>query len=167
MFQPNPVYTYSYQVSDDDQQTYMAKTENRDGDDVTGEYSYVDALGQLVTVTYTAGAMGYSETREVTPNFVEIRSRPAPVAPAAVAQRTQTVVESSNTGFSGNAGFGSGGSSRTVTTVQQAAPIPVQQAAPVARVQETVTTTSDSSNSDLIARILAQLTPLIQVFASL
>ena len=164
MFQPNPVYTYSYQVSDDDQQTYMAKTENRDGDDVTGEYSYVDALGQLVTVTYTAGAMGYSETREVTPNFVEIRSRPAPVAPAAVAQ---TVVESSNTGFSGNAGFGSGGSSRTVTTVQQAAPIPVQQAAPVARVQETVTTTSDSSNSDLIARILAQLTPLIQVFASL
>ena len=48
----------------------MAKTENRDGDDVTGEYSYVDALGQLVTVTYTAGAMGYSETREVTPNFL-------------------------------------------------------------------------------------------------
>ena len=85
LFQDNPVYTYSYQVSDDDQQTYIAKTENRDGDEVTGEYSYVDALGQLVAVTYTAGAMGYTETREITPNFVEIRARPAP-APAAVSR---------------------------------------------------------------------------------
>ena len=37
----------------------------------------MDPLGNLVKVTYTAGIMGYTETREVVPNFVEIRSRPA------------------------------------------------------------------------------------------
>ena len=168
LLQDNPVYTYSYQVSDDDQQTYIAKTENRDGDEVTGEYSYVDALGQLVAVTYTAGPMGYTETREITPNFVEIRARPAP-APAAAAAVSSSQTTSS-AGFSGSAsGFSSGGGS--VTTVQQAAPIvssvrTVTQAAPVrSSVQETVTT-SESGNSDLIARILAQLTPLIQVLYS-
>ena len=63
-----PTYSYQYQVADDSKQTYITHDENRDGDVVTGEYSYVDPLGQLVTVTYSAGAEGYTETREVTPN---------------------------------------------------------------------------------------------------
>ena len=36
----------------------------------------MDPLGSLIKVTYKAGAMGYTETREVVPNFVQIRSRP-------------------------------------------------------------------------------------------
>ncbi len=74
-FQQHPVYAYSFQVADDDEQTYIAKQESRDGDETTGEYSYVDATGSLVTVTYRAGPMGYTEERSVQPNFVTIRSR--------------------------------------------------------------------------------------------
>jgi hypothetical protein len=75
--QPNPQYTYSYQVSADDQQTYLAHEENRNGEDVTGKYSYVDPLGSLITVTYTSGIMGYTENRDVKENFVAIRSQPS------------------------------------------------------------------------------------------
>ena len=113
----------------DDEQTYIAHTESRDGADVsavklnssyfifdpphmnhfqvTGEYSYVDPLGNLIKVTYTAGVMGYTETREVVPNFVQIRSRPvtpepvpapAPVRPVALpaVQQVQQVTTSSS-----------------------------------------------------------------------
>ena len=58
----------------------------------------MDPLGNLVKVTYTAGIMGYTETREVVPNFVEIRSRPVvakkvvQVAKPAV-QKVQQVVQ--------------------------------------------------------------------------
>merc|ERR1712027_281446 len=57
-FDPNPVYTYSYQVSDDHEQTYMQKEENRNGDELTGKYQYVDALGQLIVVTYRSYRAG-------------------------------------------------------------------------------------------------------------
>jgi len=112
MFDPNPVYTYNYQVSNDLAQTYIAQKESRDGDAVSGEYSYVDALGNLVTVTYTANdADGYSETREVQENFVQIRSKPVQKV------STSAVVEA---------------------------------------------TSSSSSDSSLVARIIAQLSPFIK-----
>jgi len=77
MFDPNPQYTYQYQVANEKFQTYIAQKESRDGDAVSGTYSYVDPLGQLITVTYTANAAdGYSETREVQANFLKIRSQP-------------------------------------------------------------------------------------------
>merc|ERR1711936_405948 len=63
-------------------QVYITQTEGRDGDDLTGTYSYVDSRGALVTVNYEAGPMGYSETRDEELGFVEIRSQPARVAPA-------------------------------------------------------------------------------------
>jgi len=113
MFDPNPVYTYNYQVSNDVAQTYIAQKESRDGDAVSGEYSYVDALGNLATVTYTANdADGYSETREVQENFVQIRSKPVKKEVS-----TSTVVEA---------------------------------------------TSSSSSDSNLVARIIAQLSPFIK-----
>merc|ERR1711963_1124898 len=141
-FNPNPQYAYAYQVADDDQQTYIAHQEERDGVDVTGEYSYVDPLGNLVVVKYTAGVMGYTETREVQPNFVEIRRRqsvsvaapaPAPVrAPAPAPAPVRQVV-------------------------QQVRPV-VQQAVQ----QQTSSSSSSSNDSDLVARIIAQLTPFIR-----
>jgi len=82
MFDPNPQYTYTYQISNDKAQTYIAKTETRDGANVQGEYSFVDANGSLITVKYQADDVnGYTETREVTENFLKIRSQPV-VAPA-------------------------------------------------------------------------------------
>jgi len=50
--------------------------------DPSGTYSFVDPRGALVTVNYEAGPQGYSETREEKLGFVEIRSKPARVAPA-------------------------------------------------------------------------------------
>merc|ERR1712128_169754 len=77
-----PVYNFQYKVADDGEQTYISQEETRDGDDVSGSYSYVDADGALVTVNYEAGAMGYSETRDKQIGFVQMRARPV---------RTQTV----------------------------------------------------------------------------
>merc|ERR1711973_727297 len=51
MFDPNPVYTYNYQVSNEDAQTYITAKENRDVD-------------------------GYTEIREVQENFITIRAKP-------------------------------------------------------------------------------------------
>ena len=52
LLQPNPQYKYAYQVSDEGFQTYIAHEENRDGENVSGQYSYVDPLGSLITVRY-------------------------------------------------------------------------------------------------------------------
>ena len=80
--QPNPQYTYKYQVSDEEEQTYTAHEESRDGPAVTGQYSYVDPLGSLIIVKYVADDEGYRETREVQENFLTIRARkPHPKAP--------------------------------------------------------------------------------------
>merc|ERR550525_1599964 len=69
-------YQYSYKVADDEAQTYLNKDETRDGENVQGTYSYVDATGGLVTVTYTAGPDGYNEQREVQKGFVTMRNIP-------------------------------------------------------------------------------------------
>jgi len=126
MFDANPQYTYAYQVANDEKQTYITQEESRDGDEVQGSYSYVDANGSLVTVKYTANDVdGYTETREVQENFVTIKSLPATRVTAAVATRPAPVA---------------------------VAPRPVAVAArPVA-----------TGNSDLVARIIAQLTPYVK-----
>ena len=99
-------------MSDDREQTYMTHNENRDGNAVTGSYSYVDPNGSLITVTYTADENGYNETREVQEKFVEISEKP---------KRTTT-------------------------------PKPTQ---PPRR-------PAPSNDSDLVAKIIAQLTPFIK-----
>merc|ERR1712045_530082 len=75
-------YNFEYKVADDQDQTYITQNEARDGDELQGTYSFVDPRGALVTVNYEAGPEGYSETREEKLGFVEIRSKPARVAPA-------------------------------------------------------------------------------------
>merc|ERR1712128_276021 len=75
-FDENPQYNFNYKVADDLEQTYIARDEARDGENVRGSYSYVDPLGYLITVTYTAGPEGYQETREIQENFVTINQRP-------------------------------------------------------------------------------------------
>ena len=110
--QPNPQYQYKYQVSDDPQQTYIAHEEQRDGAAVSGQYSFVDPLGALIVVKYTAGEDGYSETREARQGFVSIRSKPV---------KTEVVVPASRP-----------------TSVRK------------------------NTDSDLVAKIISQLTPFIK-----
>ena len=131
-FNPYPVYTYSYQVADDTEQTYIAHEENRDGEDVKGEYSYVDPTGDLIRVTYRAGANGYTEERSVEPAFIKIRSRPATTS-----QRTTSSSSDGNQGA-------------------------VVRVAPQSQRVVSTTTSNSNGNGDLVARILAQLTPFIQ-----
>ena len=69
------MYNFELKVSDDLEQTYIVQNEERDGNELTGSYSYVDANGDLVTVNYKAGVAGYEETREVQEGFIEIKPR--------------------------------------------------------------------------------------------
>merc|ERR1712088_557140 len=66
---------YEYKVADSDAQNYISKSEDRDGDTLTGTYSYVDPNGDLVTVNYEAGPMGYSAVSEKQEGFVNIRKQ--------------------------------------------------------------------------------------------
>merc|ERR1712106_763342 len=84
-----------FKVADDGEQTYISQEEAREGDKLSGTYSYVDSDGALVTVNYEAGAMGYSETRDKQEGFVQMRARPV---------RTQTLaVENSAAGTAARA----------------------------------------------------------------
>merc|ERR1711892_927257 len=83
-FDENPQYNFNYKVADDLEQTYISMDEARDGENVRGSYSYVDPLGSLITVIYTAGSEGYQETREIQDNFITINQRPATRATVSV-----------------------------------------------------------------------------------
>merc|ERR1712211_169891 len=94
-------YNYQFQVADDDEQTYITQSEARDGDDVTGTYSYVDPNGDLITVNYQAGPMGYTQTLDKQVGAVQITAKPV---------RTQAVSQSGNSGsssFNSGSSFGS------------------------------------------------------------
>merc|ERR1712165_668865 len=43
-------YNFEYEVADNDAQTYISQSEDRDGDNLTGTYSYVNPDGALITV---------------------------------------------------------------------------------------------------------------------
>merc|ERR1711963_922864 len=68
-------YNYEYKVADEVAQNYISKSEARDGDNLTGQYSYVDPNGALVTVNYEAGPMGFSATTDKQDGFLSINSR--------------------------------------------------------------------------------------------
>ena len=85
-------YNFEYKVAEDEAQVYITQNEARDGDDLTGTYSFVDPRGALITVNYEAGPEGYSETREEKLGFLEIRSKPARVAPAPPAKVDQATL---------------------------------------------------------------------------
>jgi len=78
-------YNFEFKVADNEDQTYITQQEARDGDELTGSYSYVDPTGALITVNYQAGLDGFSQTTDKKEGFVEIRPKPARVAPTAVA----------------------------------------------------------------------------------
>ena len=92
---------------------------------VTGSYSYVDPTGALITVTYTAGVMGYTETRERQEGYLDISSRSAPASSSASSASRRVTSSSSSSSSSSGVGaaanrFSSssaGGSQQTTTTL--------------------------------------------------
>merc|ERR1712086_1184688 len=116
-----PVYNFEYKVADAEAQTYISQSENRDGDTLTGMYSYVNPDGALITVNYEAGPMGYSQTLDQQDGFISIN--PQPVKAAVATSSTSSASGSSSgssSGFSGatstasNAGFSSSTSSSSL-----------------------------------------------------
>merc|ERR1712110_181030 len=73
----DPVYNFEYKVADDTEKTYISRNEERDGNELSGSYSFIDATGALVTVDYTAGVNGYAETRSKEAGKVTMKAVPA------------------------------------------------------------------------------------------
>merc|ERR1712168_560338 len=121
-----------------DAQTYISQSENRDGDSLTGTYSYVNPAGALITVNYEAGPMGFSQTLDQQDGFVEIKPQPVKVSSSSSSSASGSRVTSSGSGsrFSGatstasNTGFSSTSSSSSSATSSFVAAQPVAVAAP-------------------------------------
>merc|ERR1712117_580571 len=115
-------YNFEYKVADNEAQTYISQSEDRDGDSLTGTYSYVNPDGALITVNYEAGPMGYSQTSSEQAGFVEIKPQPvkAPSSSSSSASGSEVTTSSSGSRFSGatstasNTGFSSTSSSSSV-----------------------------------------------------
>merc|ERR1719211_356800 len=136
----DPVYNFEYKVADDEEKTYISRNENRDGNELSGSYSFIDATGALVTVDYTAGVNGYAETRTKEAGKVTMKAVPAWDGPLAGVEEASGAVAVAKGSTSSSSRFGSSVGSRTSSTTSSS---------------------SSRSQSDLIAQILAALTPQI------
>merc|ERR1711950_17178 len=130
----NPVYNFEYKVADDEERTYISRNEERDGDELSGSYSFIDATGALVTVDYTAGVNGYAETRTKEAGKVTMKAVPAWDGPLAGVEEASGAVAVAKGSTSSSSRFGSSVGSRTSSTTSSS---------------------SSRSQSDLIAQILA------------
>merc|ERR1712076_175464 len=136
----DPVYNFEYKVADDEERTYISRNEERDGNELSGSYSFIDATGALVTVDYTAGVNGYAETRTKEAGKVTMKAVPAWDGPLAGVEEASGAVAVAKGSTSSSSRFGSSVGSRTSSTT---------------------CSSSSRSQSDLIAQILAALTPQI------
>merc|ERR1712123_208928 len=133
-----PEYNFEYKVADADAQTYITQSENRDGDTLTGMYSYVNPDGALITVNYEAGPMGYSQTLDQQDGFVSINPRPVKAAVA-------TSSTSSASGSSSSSGSAFSGATSTASNTGFSSS----------------TSSSSLDQSALIAQIISALQPQI------
>merc|ERR1739846_292226 len=134
----DPVYNFEYKVADDEEKTYISRNEERDGNELSGSYSFIDATGALVTVDYTAGVNGYAETRSKEAGKVTMKAVPAWDGPLAGLEEPSGAISVAKGAISSSSRFGSSSGSRSSSAIS-----------------------SSSSQSDLIAQILAALTPQI------
>merc|ERR1712203_465494 len=138
----DPVYNFEYKVADDEENTYISRNENRDGNELPGSYSFIDATGALVTVDYTAGVNGYAETRSKEAGKVQMKAVPAWTGPLAGVEEASGAVAVAKGSTSSSSRFASSSGSRSSSAISSGS-------------------SSSSSQSDLIAQILAALTPQI------
>merc|ERR1711981_2593 len=128
----DPVYNFEYKVADENEKTYISRSESRDGNELQGTYSFVDAAGALVTVDYTAGVNGYTETRSKEAGKVTMKAVPAWTGPLAGVEEASGAVAVAKGSTSSGSRFGSSVGSRTSSTTSSS---------------------SSRSQSDLIAQI--------------
>merc|ERR1712107_832214 len=145
----NPVYNFEYKVADDEEKTYISRNEERDGNELSGSYSFIDATGALVTVDYTAGVNGYAETRSKEAGKVQMKAVPAWDGPLAGLEEASGAVAVAKGATSSSSRFGSSSGSRSSSSVISSG------------IRSSSAISSSTSQSDLIAKILAALTPQI------
>merc|ERR1712226_1087701 len=145
----NPVYNFEYKVADDEERTYISRNEERDGNELSGSYSFIDATGALVTVDYTAGVNGYAETRTKEAGKVTMKAVPAWDGPLAGVEEASGAVAVAKGSTSSSSRFGSSSGSRSSSSAISSG------------IRSSSAISSSSSQSDLIAKILAALTPQI------
>jgi len=145
----NPVYNFEYKVADDEERTYISRNEERDGNELSGSYSFIDATGALVTVDYTAGVNGYAETRSKEAGKVTMKAVPAWDGPLAGLEEASGAVSVAKGAISSSSRFGSSSGSRSSSSAISSG------------IRSSSAISSSSSQSDLIAKILAALTPQI------
>merc|ERR1712200_341103 len=104
-----PEYDFQFNVNDDVSQTYITQQENRDGDVVTGTYSYVNPDGALVTVNYQAGPEGFAQTVDTQEGFVTISEENKAKINSGASAANNAAGFSSSTGSA--TGFSSGSAS--------------------------------------------------------
>merc|ERR1712223_2212937 len=149
MFDENPTCNYNYKVADDVEQTYLSLEEARNDGVVTGMYSYVDPLGSLITVKYTAGAMGYTEERTEQPNFVSINPRPV--------SASSSSSSSSSSGSSSGSGFSSSGSSTGSSSSSGSSSSLFSGSSSLS----SGSSSQSLDQSSLVSQIVAQIQPLV------
>merc|ERR1711971_756530 len=147
----DPVYNFEYKVADDEEKTYISRNEERDGNELSGSYSFIDATGALVTVDYTAGVNGYAETRSKEAGKVTMKAVPAWDGPLAGLEEASGAVAVAKGSTSSSSRFGSSSGSRSSSSAISSG----------IRSSSAISSSSSSSQSDLIAKILAALTPQI------
>merc|ERR1712025_680972 len=145
----DPVYNFEYKVADDEEKTYISRNEERDGNELSGSYSFIDATGALVTVDYTAGVNGYAETRSKEAGKVTMKAVPAWDGPLAGLEEASGAVAVAKGSPSSSSRFGSSSGSRSSSSAISSG------------IRSSSAISSSSSQSDLIAKILAALTPQI------
>jgi len=138
----NAEYNFEYKVADEDKQTYITKQETRNGDALTGSYSYVDPTGALITVNYEAGPMGFSATTDKQDGFVSIRAQNS--------NRGSSSVSSSSSGSRGSSVTSV--SSNSVNSINQDSIIAQVLAALQPSINSAVQTAISSSSSSGTAR---------------
>merc|ERR1712055_191825 len=109
----DPVYNFEYKVADDTEKTYISRNEERDGNELSGSYSFIDATGALVTVDYTAGVNGYAETRSKEAGKVTMKAVPAWDGPLAGVEEPSGAVSVAKGATSSSSRFGSSSGSRS------------------------------------------------------
>merc|ERR1719384_2845181 len=140
----DPVYNFEYKVADDVEKTYISRNEERDGNELSGSYSFIDATGALVTVDYTAGVNGYAETRSKEAGKVTMKAVPAWDGPLAGLEEASGAVAVAKGSTSSSSRFGSISGSRSSSSAISSG----------IRSSSAISSSSSSSQSDLIAKIL-------------
>merc|ERR1711973_174229 len=149
-------YNYEFKVADEAEQTYISQNEARDGNEVTGTYSYVDPNGDLVTVNYQAGPMGYTQTLDKQVGVVNIVEKPVRNQVSG-SQQSGFSSSSSQTGssFGSQSGSSFGSQSGFSSSSQLGSSFGSQSGFSAS--------SSGLSQSALIAQILSVLEPQISV----